>query len=60
MATEKLRAQIAADMKRRSVAAVARDLGVNREAIMAFALDVSNPGTDALIEQRAAELATQK
>jgi len=54
MATEKLRTQIAADMRKRGVAAVARELGVTREAAMAFALNVSSNGTDALVE-RAAE-----
>jgi hypothetical protein len=55
MATEELRTQVAADMRLRGVAAVARDLGVTREAAMAFALSVSSDGTDALVERRIAE-----
>jgi hypothetical protein len=55
MGNEKLRVQIASDMRKRGVAPVAREWGVTREGLMAFALGVESRGVRALVEQKAAE-----
>jgi hypothetical protein len=56
---KEVRDRIASAVRRDGAAKVARELGVSREAILAYAGDFPRQvGTDAVIEQRADRLAS--